>query len=278
MIKLTDIEDKLDEYQVELIVEEILKRGSLHFSSSLYNNIQGVANNLKILNIEHPRLEIALSNNDFLRCIDRIWDYLIVGALAPEMDRNNVELPWVHLTEYGKKLIIEKVNPYQSEKFVKEITDIAGELVDDIAEMYLYESLICFKHNCNLGGTVLLGAFSERVFLKFLIKFCSIVKTQSKKEKIRKVIQNDNMFISAKFREFRNMILPLKKQFPRDIKDQFELWLDGFFNYIRRVRNEVGHPTSTKVSREDVLAMYLPFPGYIKNLIKLLEYFTNSPI
>lgn len=278
MILLADVENKLDDHQVELIVEEILKSGSLNFSSSIYNYIQRVANNLNIIHIEHPGLEIALSNWDFLRCIDRIWDHLIIGALAPGINRDNPGLPWVHLTEYGKKIIVEKVNPYQSEKFVKEITDVAGDLVDEVAEMYLYESLICFRHNCNLGGTVLLGAFSERVFLAFLKKFCSTITTQSKKSKMANIIQNDNMFIAAKFREFRKMILPLKNQFPREIKDQFELWLESFFNYIRRVRNEIGHPTGTKVSREDVLAIFLPFPAYMKNLMNLLEYFKNNPI
>jgi len=54
--------------------------------------------------------------------------------------------------------------------------------------------------------------------------------------------------------------------------------ISSFFNYIRRVRNDVGHPTGKSFPRSEVLAMFLPFPSYLENLEKLLNYFKSNPI
>ncbi len=47
----------------------------------------------------------------------------------------------------------------------------------------------------------------------------------------------ENKFIAIKFRVFLKQIETLKKKFPKNIKDQINLWLSSFFNYIRRVSN-----------------------------------------
>lgn len=221
-------------------------------------------------------LIIALSDEDFLKCTDRLWEYLGIGILAPGLNRDNPGFPWVHLTEYGKKLLIEEVNPYSAEKFVGEIEEIANILLDDIAEMYLFEALRCFRHNCYLGATVLLGGFSERVFLNFLAEFIKYIRNPTKKADFENKIKEK--FIATKFNTFIKTIEPLKKNLPKDIKDQIDLWLSSFFNHIRRVRNDVGHPTGTSISRADILAMFLPFPKYMENLMKLIEYFSKNPV
>jgi len=277
---MTEEKNKLDDVQIDLIVKELLKRGETTFGerSGLYSKIQRAAAFLGFLNIRPMDANniIALSDEDFLRCTDRLWEYLGIGILAPGLNRNNPGFPWVHLTEYGKKLLIEEVNPYSAEKFVADIENIANILLDDIAEMYLFEALRCFRHNCYLGATVLLGSFSERVFLNFLVEFIKNIQDPSKKADFENKIKDK--FIATKFNTFIKTIEPLKKGFPRGIKDQIDLWLSSFFNYIRRVRNDVGHPTGTSISRADILAMFLPFPKYMENLMKLIDYFSKNPI
>lgn len=277
---MSENQSEFDDAQVDLIVKELLKGGSTTFGdrSDLYTKIQRVAAQLNFLGI-HPSKAgnvRALSNKNYLKIADRLWEYLSIGILAPGSDANNPGFPWVHVTEYGKKLLIEEVNPYSSDKFVAQVENVAKLLLDDITEMYIYESLRCFRHNCYLGATILLGAFSEKVFLNFLDELIKNIQNSSKRASFEAKIKDK--FIATKFYEFTQLIEPLKKSFPKDIKDQFDVWLTSFFNYIRRVRNEVGHPTGTSVSREDILAMFLPFPRYLKNLVKLIDYFSKNPI
>jgi len=77
-------EDIFDDEQIELILKELLKGGGTTFGqgSGLYNKIQRASANLGF--IRQPRYsEIIISNNDYLKCTDKLWDYLIVGFLAP---------------------------------------------------------------------------------------------------------------------------------------------------------------------------------------------------
>ncbi len=273
-------EEKLDEHQIELIVRDLLKSGSatLGSSSALYTKIQRVAAYLEILDI-HPSdagNALALSNRDFLRCSDRLWELLNVGVLAPGLNRDNPGLPWVHVTEYGRKILEADPNPYSAEEYIAELKKRAAIILDDVVEMYLFESLRSFKHNCYLSATVLLGGASERIFSNFLDQFLSTIGNPGKKTSFENSI--NNKFIATKFNEFTKFIDPYKKTFPREIKDQIDLWLSSFFNYIRRVRNSVGHPTGSTFNRGEVLAMFLPFHSYVENLKLLIDHFNSNPI
>ena len=265
-----------DEEQVEQIVREVLKSGNTTFGSSRgdYDRIQGAAARLGF--ISEPRYsEIIISDEDFRKCADKLWDYLIIGVLAPGINPSNPGFPWVHVTDYGKKVLEGVINPYSVDEYMAKIQEVAGELLDDIAENYLFEAIRSFRHSCYLGSSVLLGGFSEKIFLNFLKKFKQCIDNQNKKQNFENRIRDS--FISTKFNAFLKLIEPLKKSLPKEIKDQIDLWLSSFFNYIRRVRNDVGHPTGTKFSRGEVLAMFLPFPAYLENLTKL-EIFSSASL
>lgn len=269
-------DENFDDEQIELIVKELIKGGATTFGSSeLYQRVQRAAARCGF--IREPKYsEIIISNTDYLKCTDRLWNYLIVGILAPGMNASNPTFPWVHITEYGKKVLKDDINPYSAEEYILKIQTIAGSLLDSVAQDYLFEALRSFRHNCYLGATVLLGGFSERIFLNFIQDFTETINNTTHKEDFINNIENK--FIAAKFRAFLDQIEKKKKDFPRAIKDQIDLWLSSFFNYIRRVRNDVGHPSGKKYDRGEVLAMFLPFPSYLENLVKLLKYFKSNPI
>ncbi len=73
------------------------------FESNLYEKIQTVATNLGYINAKSR--EIVLSNKDYLKVSDKIWEWVISGYLAPGLNKDNPWFPKIHLTEKGKKLI-----------------------------------------------------------------------------------------------------------------------------------------------------------------------------
>ena len=107
-------EDILTEDQAISIANFLIKDKIRYLGKEegLYRKIQWAAARLKIIDEDptdiyqyNPKI---LSNNDFLSVIDKIWDFLIKGYVAPGKDRNNPWLPHIHLTEEGKKYFENK--------------------------------------------------------------------------------------------------------------------------------------------------------------------------
>ncbi len=270
---MSNIKKKLTDEQIEQILIEMI-------TPTLMNaNIQLKGSSfVKRFKTAKEKLYIneKFEQNEVIRCWDKFWFYITNGILAPGTDLNNLDLPFLHLTDVGHKILVEGVNPYSRDVYFMNIENKAKPLMDDISEMYLLESLNSFYNHCYLGAMVLLGGFSERIFLKFLDRFILNIQNISKKTKFENIIEN--RFIAIKITEFLAFIEPHKKTLPKELKHQVDLWLNSFLNYIRNVRNKVGHPTGRKVSREELLAMYLTFPKYLENIMTLLGYFINNPI
>lgn len=254
-------------------VIEIKKSGH---TSRFIKHLHQIAKELGYITDYDVRYPNKLTDPDILKCIEKIWDYVLAGVLAPGWGPSSgydIFFPYLHITEYGAKVMRGVVNPYLVEDYVNEVKAIAPNLIDDVSEMYLFEATKSFKFNVFLGAMVLLGGFSERVFLNFIDEFKLCVQDQHKQKKI-----DDQNFISGKFNEVLKIIKPLKKQLPRNVKHQLDLWLNSFFNYVRQTRNQVGHPTGKEMSREELHGMLLIFPTYVKNLVELLNHFRANPI
>ncbi len=273
-------EDKLNVVQVEEVVKSHLKRFKDSTISlrrdDLYKQLQQTAYNLDYIERPMPTQSI-LSYNDFIKCFEKIWEYVLVGVLAPAGGPGQTDLiNNLHATDYGKRIIEADVNPYYEDKYTNSITEIDTELVDDISEMYLREALKSFKFNCYLGSMVLLGAFSEKCFLNFLEKFINCIQEHSKKDRFKQKVEKG--FIFSKFKAFREFFEPLIRSIPTELSRDLNIWLDNFFNHIREVRNEVGHPTGREIGQEEVYSYLLLFPKYIQNFTKFLAYFKSHPI
>jgi len=279
VVKTFSDEDKLNEVQVEEVVKSHLERfkNSIIYLNrdNLYNELQYTVSELGY--IDQPGYtQSILSYNDFIKCFEKIWEYVLVGVLAPGERGQNDLMNSLHTTDYGKKIIEADVNPYYEEKYIKNISELNTEIVDDISELYLREALKSFRFNCFLGSMVLLGGFSEKVFLNFLDKFNKCIQDQNNREEFKKKVEKG--FIFSKFNAFIEFLEPSIKKIPKEITHNLNLWLNSFFNHIREVRNEIGHPTGRKINQQEVYSYLLVFPTYILNLKKLLDYFKSNLI
>lgn len=261
---------ELNEIQIEQIINEIIKpkpmEAGIQFSGTPFTR--------KLYKVAKT-LGISINQNDILRCWAKFWQYLTNGVLAPGSDINNLDLPFLHLTKYGRD-IIKGITPYSEDLFIQKIESVSNQFLDDISKMYLRESLKSFYCQCYLGGMVLLGGFSEKVFLNFLDIFLTCIHDSTKKATFENKI--NNKFIATKFNEFLKFIEPIKTNLPNDLRHQLDLWLNNYFNYVRNIRNKVGHPTGREISKEELYAMFLTFPTYLENLDKLSDYFQRNPI
>lgn len=102
--------ESFDKQKVENIVKRLIISKvifSVGIRRALYRKIQRAANKLGYMNIEPMNLgrALVLENEDFLKVVDKIWEYIISGILAPG---KNLDYPWfpdLHLTEKGKEFL-----------------------------------------------------------------------------------------------------------------------------------------------------------------------------
>ena len=102
--------ESFNKQKVENIVKGLIKSGAIFsagISRTLYQKIQREATKLGYMNIEPMNLgnALVLKNEDFLKVVDKIWEYITSGILAPGNDSENPWFPALHLTEKGKEFL-----------------------------------------------------------------------------------------------------------------------------------------------------------------------------
>ncbi len=109
-MKISEKYESFNDQKVENIVRELIKSGvifTVGIDRALYQKIQRVATKLVYMDIKPMDLGRAyvLRNEDYLKVVDKIWEYITSGILAPG---RNWEYPWfpdLHLTEKGKEFL-----------------------------------------------------------------------------------------------------------------------------------------------------------------------------
>ncbi|MFW9878766.1 MAG: hypothetical protein ACFFG0_37280, partial [Candidatus Thorarchaeota archaeon] len=107
-VKLDDFEGP--RYRRILHVKELIESGiifSVGIERALYQYIQRVATKLGYMNIAPMDLGRAyvIRNEDYLKVVDKIWEYITAVILAPGKNWENTWFPNLHLTQKGKEFM-----------------------------------------------------------------------------------------------------------------------------------------------------------------------------
>jgi hypothetical protein len=96
---------------------------------------------------------------------ETFWEFVVQGVVAPGKDFSNPNLPWFHVTEYGKKVLAAgEFLPHDPTGYLQRFRTQVGT-PDPTVEVYLSESLDCFTRGSFIASVVMLGVASERAFL-----------------------------------------------------------------------------------------------------------------
>ncbi len=93
---------------------------------------------------------MSINQNDILRCWTKFWQYLTEGVLAPGSDTNNMDLPFLHLTKYGRD-IIKGITPYSKDSFIQKIETVSNQFLDDISNSHNKKKVVGKKKLNSLG-------------------------------------------------------------------------------------------------------------------------------
>jgi len=104
---------------------------------------------------------------DALLIQEIIWELLLEGVVAPGKNSLNLNLPFIHLTEYGERALAEETVLHDPTGYMLAIETRSGRPLPRTVRVYLEESLLSFLAGRNFASAVLLGIAAKECLDEF---------------------------------------------------------------------------------------------------------------
>jgi hypothetical protein len=216
-----------------------------------------------------------LPESDRLILQELTWEMIIQGVLAPGSDWSNPNLPFVRITEYGRRCLAEStILPHDYGTYLETIKQVTPS-TDPTFLLYLTESVEAFNKALYISCTVNLGIASEQLTILLVDAYKAAISSVANRTKFEQAI-NKQRHIAYQFEELFKRLVANKAAFPADIADNLDM-IKFLEEIIRKERNDAGHPTGRTFTREEALVLLIAFPAHYKTVIKLLDWLKANP-
>lgn len=229
----------------------------------------------------HPHSTTNFSRGDIKNIFEQFHLLLNQGIIAPGAVGNyGHNLPYFHVTDYGLKCLEEQeVLPYDIDGYFDKIRNIPS--ISEWVEFYIKEALQCYNANCMEAAVIMLGLASEKIIvenLEALLGYLSrnfnteFLQMQSELVNIRTASGKFNCY-KKYFDKIKNNVsdLKFKEMLPMVDKVAFQTYA----NFTRITRNELAHPSDTKMERIEVLMIFISFIKYCQIQYGFIDYYIN---
>lgn len=182
------------------------------------------------------------------------WQLLIEGIVAPGMNSSNQNLPWFHVTEYGRKVLVEEAgHPHDEAGYLARVQTRVPQ-PDPTVLAYLTEALTTFRRGTPVASTVMLGIAAERVFLMVCDSLLAALRDPGEQATLGGILQR--------------------------LPDNLGLMVTALYDFLRTQRNDLGHPRDVPpdVNREDAFANLQMFPRYYQIAEELRRFLAANRV
>ena len=211
-----------------------------------------------------------LAKNDQLVVQELIWEFIIQGILTPGTVNGESNLPFIRLTEYGKQCVNEqRVLPHDYERYLDQVKNVIGT-DDSIFTLYIEESVQAFLKGLYLSAVVNLGVASERLIEQLIDAYRFTLHDVSKEVKFDEAM-NKARHASKKFDELYKRLELQKPQMPNELTENLEM-VRYLAELIRKERNDGGHPTGRRFTRDEAMVLLLTFPSHLRVIAALRNW------
>lgn len=204
------------------------------------------------------------------------WQLLIEGIVAPGKDSSNLNLPWFHVTDYGKQVLASGPgHPHDPTGYLRRLADKVPEL-DSTVRAYLTESLDAFRRGSCIAATVMLGIAAERVFLLLCEALRAALKSHAEKQKFGKLLERFPMKPKLDLLHQKFQTLQGQPGFPENAN----IMVTTIYDLMRCQRNELGHPQTTppSITREDTFVNLQVFPRYYETAEDVRGFLSSNSV
>jgi hypothetical protein len=197
-----------------------------------------------------------------------MWQLVGLGILIPRSIKDP-ENQFFELSSYGVEVLREEEpSPYDPFGFIRRLTSDAPHLESETVE-YVQEAVETFLSRHFRAAAVMTGLASENEILKLIELFADTLEQGARSAFDQAIGRCRNL--RGKFDRLYERLNQAKGDLPADIRE-LDTWLAGTFQVIRLTRNDAGHPTGQKPSREAVYANLNFFLTYARHLSILKDH------
>lgn len=210
-------------------------------------------------------------HDEYFSVVREIVQELInTGFLYPGTPSDfNSSYPWLSITTHGAEaFMLENWLPYDPEGYLRALSEKVPE-IDNVTLAYIGESIAAFNRRHLLSATITLGVASENLMLILIEAYTNWLK-DPRKTKFQKRVES--RWIATQYKEFKQEFTTDVKSLPKELQSDWEIYLDGIFNFVRLNRNDAGHPTGKELSTKVVYANLQIFNDYARYIFDLIDF------
>jgi len=215
-----------------------------------------------------------MNENNRRYFLEAIHNLLNEGVImwGNAFDSDTKTHPYFSITSYGQKVLQHnKIIPHDPDNYLADLNRTIPKL-DKLVLMYIEESIQCFLRNNQIASSVMLGVAAEAVFYQL---FEWMKKNATNPNFIRKIqLVENKISIKNKQDVIFSEIKQNKGKLEPSISENIEKNLDGIGTFIRLQRNDSGHPTGTRKTRDEMfvnLRLFIPYCKQVYDLIIWLD-------
>jgi len=210
--------------------------------------------------IENEIRQIAddFDRHDTLTLQEVVWELLVQGVLAPGKNSLNLNLPFVHVTEYGARCLDDgAARVHDPEGYAESIASIRGGGVDAVLLEHAREAQLSFLAGRLASALVMLSRAAERLV-----------------GLLGDALDTEAPTLKTRLESIRSVLAP--RELPESIVDSLQIRLDGLRTLLDLSRTEGGAPRVPTANRDQVLAYLLLFPAQCRFIYDLIEHLDGS--
>lgn len=230
----------------------------------------------------HAHSTTNFSRSDIKYIYEQFHVLLNQGIIAAGAVGNyGPNLPNFHVTSYGLKCLEEhEILPYDVDGYFEKIKSIPS--ISEWVKFYIKEALQCYNANCMEAAVIMLGLSSEKIIneqVEALLTYLSR-NFSDKHMQMQNEIENIRL-ASAKFECYKRFFDEIRHKISdQAFKDMLPLVDKVAFqvypNFTRITRNELAHPSDTKMERIEVLMIFISFIKFCQTQYGFIDYFQNN--
>ena len=186
---------------------------------------------------------------DALLVQEIIWELLLQGVLAPGKNSLNLNLPFIHLTEYGERALAEETLLHDPAGYIQKLEARIGRALPPVVSAYLRESLHSFLAGRDFAAAVLLGIAAAECL-------------RALADRIPGELPTDVTGIAHRF---------VLLGFPQTEADSLAVAVSGLRRIAGYTRDHAGRPAAREVTRETAHAHLLLFFDHCAQLYAALD-------
>lgn len=246
----------MDKATLRLSVFEILKKTPQTHFHAIENDLRKAVE--------------SYERHDVLTLQEILWELLVQGVLAPGKNSLNLNLPFVHLTEYGSQCLDDgRIMAHDPDSYVERMIETIGEGIDDFVLHSVREALTVFLSGSWSSAVTLLSRAAEHLFDRLAN---ALIRAGHRDGRGTKRLEESSRFSRSRAQA---VIQSLQhRSLPSLSAESIEPQLNGLLALIQLSRNQDGSPRWAQPSRDQVLGFFLLFPeqcAFVYHLMDALE-------